>query len=65
MIKVKSCDTCISFYYMIFNLKSNSAYLFLLSSSLLNDTVISSDYIVQNDVISNELERMWKETVMA
>jgi hypothetical protein len=34
-------------------------------SSLFNDTVRNSEYIESNDfLIMNELERMWKETVV-
>jgi hypothetical protein len=46
------------------NIKSH-LYLGLFIYSLFNGAFSSSDYIVLNEIMDNELERIWKEAVMA
>jgi hypothetical protein len=45
------------------DLKMHCLFLFVIYS-LFNNAVSSSGYILSNDRMNNELERMWKEAVM-
>jgi hypothetical protein len=60
-------------YHRVQNLSSfrrllfQNVFIYLFTYSLFNDAVSISDYIASNErmIVNNELERMWKETVVA
>jgi hypothetical protein len=39
-------------------------FIYLFICGLFNDAVSNSDYIVSDDRVVNELDRIWKEAVM-
>jgi hypothetical protein len=56
---------CLNFLQFVWRIGGYLRRLFIYS--LFNDAFSSSDYVTSNEriIVNNELERMWKEAVMA